>query len=97
MGPELQPDVPLMEVALYALFNPATIIVAFVLGRAADAKNKLLIAAFGGAVAGFVLLYIAAWLRIWEAPTVGRAAAGAFAGSLISGLLYARIGYAFKR
>ncbi|MBX9683856.1 MAG: hypothetical protein K2X41_08715 [Hyphomicrobium sp.] len=97
MGPELQPDVPLMEVALYAIFNPATIAVAFWLGRKADAKNKLLIAAFGGAIAGVAALYIAALLRIWDAPTVGRAAAGVFVASLVTGLIYARIGYATKR
>lgn len=97
MGPELQPDVPLMEVALYALLNPATIIVAFLLGRIADEPAKILIAAFAGAFAGVVVLYVAALLRISDAPTLGRAAAGIFAASMIAGLVYARIGYAFKR
>ncbi len=97
MGPELQADVPLLEVALYAIFNPATILVAGWLGSKADQTNKLLIAAFGGAIAGVVVLYFAALLQIWEGPTLGRAAAGVFVASLLTGLVYARIGYAMKR
>lgn len=97
MGPDLQPDVPLLEVALYAIFNPATIAVAFWLGQKADEKSKLLIAAFGGAIAGVVVLYFAALFKIWDAPTLGRAAAGVFVASILSGLVYARIGYAFKK
>ena len=41
MGPEFQPDVPLLEVLLYGIFNPATIIVAFLMGRKADDKSKI--------------------------------------------------------
>ncbi|MFN0217526.1 MAG: hypothetical protein ACKVP4_01800 [Hyphomicrobium sp.] len=96
-APDLQANVPLVEIALFALFNPATIAAAFFVGRKADDKSKLLIAAFAGAVAGVALLYVAALFRIWEAPTLGRAAAGVFAASLLTGLVYARIGYAFRR
>jgi ABC-type Co2+ transport system permease subunit len=97
MTPDLQPDVPLLELFLYAVLNPATIAVAFLMGRNANEKSKVLIAAFIGAVAGVALLYLAALLRIWDAPTLGRAAAGVFAASLVAGLIYARIGYAFRR
>lgn len=96
MGPDLQADVPLLSVALYALLNPATIAVAFWLGRQADQAGKLLIAAFAGAIAGVALLYAAALLQIWEAPTLGRAAAGVFAASVLTGWVYARIGYALR-
>jgi hypothetical protein len=94
--PILQPAVPLIEIALFAALNPATIVAAFWLGRKADAKSKLLIAAFAGAIAGVALLYIAALLRLWDAPTLGRAAAGVFVASMLSGLIYAAIGYAFR-
>lgn len=97
MAPELESNVPLVSVALYALLNPATIVIAFWLGRQADQAGKLLIAAFAGAVAGVSVLYVAAWLRIWQAPTLGRAAAGVFAASLVTGLAYAGIGYALRR
>lgn len=95
--PEFQPDVPLAEVLLYAVLNPATIIVAFLMGRAANERAKILIAAFAGAIAGVAVLYVAALFRISEAPTVGRAAAGVFAASLLAGLIYAGAGYATRR
>lgn len=94
--PDFQPDVPLIEVFLYGVLNPATIIVAFMLGRRADDKAKLMIAGFGGAAAGAALLYIATFLRLWDAPTLGRAIAGVFTTSLIAGIVYAGIGYATK-
>ena len=97
MTPDLQPDVNLLEVLAYAAFNPATIAVAFLMGRKADEKGKILVAAFAGAIAGVALLYVAALLRIWDAPTLGRAAAGVLAASIVSGLVYAGLGYALKR
>ncbi len=97
MGPDLQPDVDVLQALAFAAFNPATIAVAFLMGRKADQKAKILIAAFAGALAGTALLYVAALLRIWDAPELGRAAAGIFAGSVIAGLVYAAIGYALKR
>ena len=75
MGPDFQPDVPLLEVLLYGVLNPATIIVAFMMGRKADDKSKIMIAAFAGAVAGVAVLYVITLLRLWDAPTLGRARA----------------------
>jgi hypothetical protein len=96
VGPDFQPDVPLTEVVLYGILNPATIVVAYMLGQRADDKAKIMIAGFGGAVAGVALLYIVTLLRIWDAPTLGRAAAGVFIVSLVVGFIYAAIGYAMK-
>ena len=96
MGPDFQPDVPLSEVLVYGILNPATIVVAYMLGQRADDKSKILIAGFAGAAAGAALLYVVTWLRIWDAPTVGRAAAGVFIVSLVAGFVYAAIGYAMK-
>lgn len=96
MGPDFQPDVPLSEVLLYGIFNPATIIIAYMLGQRADDKAKIMIGGFGGAVAGSALLYIVTLLRIWDAPTLGRAVAGVFIVSLVAGCIYAAVGYATK-
>ncbi|MFA5955869.1 hypothetical protein [Hyphomicrobium sp.] len=96
MGPDFQPDVPLTEVLLYGVFNPATIAVAYMLGKRADDKAKIMIAGFGGAAAGVGVLYVLALLRLWDAPTLGRAAAGVFIVSLVAGSIYAAIGYAMK-
>lgn len=93
MGPEFQPDVDLVELLAYAALNPATVVVAFLMGRKANEKSKILIAAFAGAVAGAALIYVAALLRLWDAPQLGRAAGGIFAAGLIAGLVYAAIGY----
>jgi hypothetical protein len=96
MSPDLQPDVSLIELVLYALLNPATIAVAFLMGRKADQPAKIMIAAFAGAAAGFALLYVATLLRVWDAPTLARASAGVFAASFIGGLAYAFAGYKSK-
>lgn len=95
MTPDLQPDVPLLDVALYAVLNPALIIVAFWMGRKVDQPAKLLIASFAGAIAGLVVLNLAALLGVFDAPQAGRAAAGIFSASLIPGFVYAWIGKRF--
>lgn len=97
MDPDIQANVPLIEVLLYGVLNPATIIVAFMLGQRVDEKNKLVIAAFAGAVAGVAVLYIATFLRLWDAPTLGRAIAGVFIVSLAAGFIYAGAGYLMRR
>lgn len=97
MAPDFQADVSVLELLLYAVFNPATIAVAFLFGRKADQPAKILIAAFAGGIAGFVLLYLLTLLRIWDAPTLARATGGIFAASFVGGLVYAFVGYKFKR
>lgn len=95
--PDFEQMVPLTEVLLYGILNPATIVVAFMLGQRANDKSKLMIAAFAGAVAGVAVLYIATFLRIWDAPTLGRSVAGVFIVSLVAGFVYAAAGYLMKR
>lgn len=97
MGPELQPDVPLLEVLLWGVLNPATIAVAFWMGTKANEPAKIMIAAFAGAAAGFALLFLTALLGLLDSPTVGRAAVGVFIVSLIAGLAYAGAGYLMRR
>jgi hypothetical protein len=96
VAPDFQPDVPLLEVLLYGLLNPATIVVAFMMGKKADDKSKIMIAAFAGAIAGVAILYVATLLRLWDAPTLGRAVAGVFITSLVAGFIYAGAGYAMR-
>lgn len=95
--PDFEQTVPLVEVLLYGILNPATIVVAFMLGQKANEKSKLLIAAFAGAIAGVAVLYVATLLRIWDAPTLGRSVAGVFIVSLVAGFVYAGVGYLTKR
>jgi len=95
--PDFEQTVPLVEVLLYGILNPATIIVAFMMGQKANEKNKLVIAAFAGAIAGVAVLYVATFLRIWDAPRLGRSVAGVFIVSLVAGFIYAAAGYLMKR
>lgn len=97
MGPDLQPDVDVLELIAYSALNPATIAAAFYVGRQANEKSKILIAAFAGAVAGTVLLYFAALFKIWDAPMLGRAGGGVFIAGLAAGIIYGWIGYATRK
>jgi hypothetical protein len=91
------PPVDLTAVVLTALFNPAVIIVAFWLGRHADQWQKLPVAAFAAALAGSVLVFIAARLGIAGVSAVGRAAAGIFIAEFVFGLAWAAAGFRFGR
>ncbi len=97
MGPDLQADVSLWDVVLFAALNPGTIAAAFSVGRRADQPAKLLIAAFAGGIAGSAVLYLAALLHLWHASTLARASAGVFIASMVFGLLYAALGYRTRR
>ena len=57
-------------------------------------NRKILIAAFAGAIAGVALIYVAALLRIWDAPMLGRAGGGIFVASLVAGVVYGWLGFA---
>lgn len=97
MTPDFQPNVDLVQLALFAGLNPAVVGVSFWMGRQADQPAKLLVAAFAGAVAGIALLWLLALVRVPLVAEVGRAAAGLFAASLIIGGVYAGIGYLTRK
>jgi hypothetical protein len=94
IAPVLLPDVPVVTVLLFAALNPVTWAVAYLLGRQADQWAKILIAAFAGALAGAMLLWLGTQLRIGALATPGRAAAGIFVAGIIFALIPAAIGYA---
>jgi hypothetical protein len=89
--------VDLRDVVLTALLNPAVVIVAFWMGRGADQWQKLPVAAFAGALAGSVLLYVATRLGIGLVAAVGRAAAGIFTAQFLFGLGWAYLGHRIGR
>lgn len=93
VAPILLPDVPISAVLLFALLNPATIAVAYLMGRRADQWPKVVIAAFTGAIAGATLLWLGTLLRLSILATPARAAAGIFVASFIFALIWAAIGY----
>jgi len=91
----LQPFHPGALVMIAAL-NPAVIIVGFMMGRRADQWQKLIVAAFVAAIAGAVLVWIGAWLRVVPARGIG-GEAGLFVLQMLFGLVWATIGYLFRR
>jgi hypothetical protein len=93
LPPDIQADVRLLTVFLFALMNPVAIAVAVWMGRRANQPAKLAIAAFAGAAAGSAVLWFAALLRVPYVATPARAAAGIFVAQWIFCLGYAWIGY----
>jgi hypothetical protein len=93
------PPVPvdLMSVSLAALFNPVVIAVAFWMGRSATQREKVVLAAFAGAVAGSALIFAADRLGVAAARAVAPAATGVFTAEFLIGLVWGTIGYQFAR
>ena len=89
--PDLKPFDPL-SLVLFAALNPAAIVVAVLMGRAADQWQKLIVAAFASACAGFVLLWLAAFVGLVQVNALG-GEAGVFVMQLVLGLVWAGIGY----
>lgn len=79
-------------ILLIAALNPAVIAVAFLMGRKADQWQKLPVAAFAASLAGFVLVWVAAWLRILPAKGIG-GEAGLFLAQFVLALAWAGLGY----
>lgn len=90
--PDLQPNVSLWGELAWAAFNPAAIGVAFLMGRKADQAAKLGIAGFAGALAGILMLWMAARLHASIAVDTARAAAGVFVMGLPFGVAWAWLG-----
>ena len=86
-----------ITVVLIALFNPAVIAVALIMGGKANEPQKLLVAAFAGAVAGVALIWLAAELRLEFIAKPARASAGIFVLQFLFGLVWAAIGYRYLR
>jgi len=94
--PDLQANVSLWGVLAWAALNPATIVVAFKMGRRADQAAKLGIAAFAAALAGIGLLWFAARFHVSFAVDTARAAAGVFVTSLPFAVAWAWAGRRFR-
>lgn len=97
MTPDLQPDVNVVELLIAAVINPVTAAVAFVMGRSATEKAKILIAAFAASIAGVLVLNIAAYFHVFDASSLARASAGYFTVSLLPASIVAAIAFATKK
>lgn len=90
---ELQPFDP-VSILFIALLNPVAIAVAFLMGRAADQWQKLIVAAFAAAFAGAGFVWLVAFIGLLPARGVG-GEAGVFVAQFLFGLVWAWIGYRF--
>lgn len=77
---------------MIAAFNPAIIIVAFMLGRRADQWQKLIVAAFAASLAGYILYWLVAAVGLMPVHALGGEAAVFLMGFLL-GLVWAGLGY----
>ena len=89
--------VDLQSVLLTALLNPVAIAVALWMGAKADQWQKVPVAAFAASAIGSAVIYVAVWLGLRGIAGVGRAAAGVFIAQFLFGIVWATIGYRFRR
>jgi hypothetical protein len=75
-----------------ALFNPAVVVVAFLLGRRADQWQKLIVAAFAASLCGFALYWLAAAVGLMPVHALG-GEAGLLLMQFILGLVWAALAY----
>jgi hypothetical protein len=89
----MPPD--LKDVLLLALANPATIAVAYWLGRRADQGAKIVVAGFIGGLAGVAFAGLLMMLGI-VAPKV-RLLSGIFVAAGLAALVWASIGFTVRK
>ena len=82
---------------LTALLNPAVLVVALWMGSKANQWQKLPVAAFAAALAGWLVLYVVVKLGWNLVADVGRASAGVLVAQFFIGLVWATVGYRWAR
>lgn len=80
---------------LIAVLNPAVIVTGFYMGRQADQWQKLPVAAFAAALAGFILYWIVSAIGLLPVKALG-GEAGLVAMQFAVGLIWASLGYYFR-
>lgn len=81
-----------MTLVMIAIFNPATILVGFLMGRKADQWQKVIVAAFAASLSGFLLYWLAANIGVFRVHALG-GEAGIVMMGLAVGLIAATCGY----
>jgi hypothetical protein len=94
--PVIEP-VALKTVLLTAVLNPVVVLVALWMGSSASQLQKVPVAAFAAALAGWLLLYAAMRFGWGPAIDVRRASAGVVVAQFLVGLVWAGIGYWWAR
>ncbi len=84
-------------IALYALLNPATLVVGLYMGAKANQPQKIPIAALIAAIAGMALVGLVAKLPLGFSLGHERAAGGMFIALLLIGLVWVSLGYLWAK
>lgn len=84
-----------LTLIIIALFNPAVIAVAFLMGRKADQWQKIPVAAFAASVVGFLLYWVVAAVGLLPIHALG-GEAGIVVMQFIFGLAWAWLGYRLR-
>ena len=92
---EIKPFDP-TTLVLISLLNPVVIAVAFYMGRRADEPQKIVVAAFAAAIAGFILYWLVAAVGLLPIHALGGEAAILLMQFLI-GFVWAGLGYWLRR
>lgn len=81
-----------VTLVLLAAVNPVTIAVAFLMGRTADQWQKLIVAAFAAAIAGFLLYWLGGQVGLFKVHALGGEAA-IFMLQFVLAHVWAALGY----
>ena len=84
-------------IALYALLNPATLVVGLYMGAKVNQPQKIPIAALIAAIAGMALVGLVAKLPLGFSLGHERAAGGMFIALLLIGLVWVSFGYLWAK
>ena len=95
MAPDVLSPEELRSLLIVAAVNPAVFVVALWFGARSDQWQKVPVAAFGAAIAGATLVWIAARFGIGNFARLGRAGAGLFVAQFFVGLVWAALAFQF--
>jgi len=81
----------LQQLLLLSLFNPATMLVGYWIGRKADQVQKVVVGGFAAGFAGVLFIVLLGKLGIWIGNP--RAVGGAFVACFFAGVLWSYVGW----
>lgn len=85
-----------LTLVLLAALNPSVIAIAFLMGRSADQWQKLPVAAFAAALAGFLLYWVGGQIGVFSIHAIGGEAFLLTLG-FVFGLVWAMLGYVLRK
>jgi hypothetical protein len=91
----MPPD--LLQMLVFSLLNPGTIVAGLLIGRAADQVQKIVVGAFVASLAGLLVAWLATQAGIPVGLKQPRNVAGLFILAWILGLWWSWVGFRFLR